>query len=144
MKISTFYNPALRLSALALALFSAAAQAQLVEYVELRRDGDDVVVQVQFVTPVQYLRSLSASSGDLGQIYYDVLPTRDNLNLITFERWLPEGASAPLLIVAPPARLTLSMPFVTVSLVVATLLFLSATLMVLPPLKARATSSFTV
>jgi len=87
-----------RLLALNLALLAATAQAQLVDDVEIRRDGEDAVLQVRFVTPVQLLRSLSARSGDLGQVYYDLLPTREALNLITSERRLPAGASSPLLI----------------------------------------------
>lgn len=93
----TFTRPP-RLLALTLAMLCAAAQAQLVDDVEIRREGEDAVLQVRFVTPVQLLRSLSARSGDLGQVYYDLLPTREPLNLITSERRLPAGARSPLLI----------------------------------------------
>jgi len=88
-----------RLLALTLAMLCASAQAQLVDDVEIRREGEDAVLQVRFVTPVQLLRSLSARSGDLGQVYYDLLPTREPLNLsISSERRLPAGARSPLLI----------------------------------------------
>lgn len=87
-----------RLLALSLAMLCASVQAQLVDDVELRREGEDAVLQVRFVTPVQLLRTLNARSGDLGQVYYDLLPTREALNLITTERRLPAGASSPLLI----------------------------------------------
>jgi len=93
-----------RLLALHLALLAAAAQAQLVDDVEIRREGEDAVLQVRFVTPVQLLRSLSARSGDLGQVYYDLLPTREPLNLaISSERRLPAGARSPLLILTDEA-----------------------------------------
>lgn len=94
---------ALRLGALALALVSAGVRAQLVDDVELRREGDDAVVQVRFVTPVQFQRTLVARSGDLGQVYYELLPTRDTLNLITSERRIPGGAGTPLLILTDEA-----------------------------------------
>lgn len=87
------------LAAATLALCSAASQAQLIDDVELRRQGDDALVVVRFVTPLQFQRNVAARSGDLGQVYYELLPTRDALNLITAERRLTTPAGAPLLIV---------------------------------------------
>ena len=84
---------------LALSLLSALAQAQLIDDVELRRVGDDALVSIRFVTPVQFQRSVNARSGDLGQVYYELLPTREALNLITAERRVTGGNGAPLLIV---------------------------------------------
>ena len=92
-----------RLTAAAFSLLAAAVQAQLVDDVELRRVGNDAVVQVRFVTPVQYLRTLAAGSGDLGQVYYDVLPTPDTINFVTSERRVPAGVSPPLLVLTDEA-----------------------------------------
>jgi tetratricopeptide (TPR) repeat protein len=63
------------------ALVAPYAQAQLIEEVELRRDGRNAIASVRFVSPVQYLRSTASRNGDLVQSFYDVLPTRDVLNL---------------------------------------------------------------
>src|SRR5512140_971392 len=92
-----------RLSVVAPAFVCAAVQAQLVDDVELRRVGNDAIVQIRFVTPIQYLRTATARSGDLGEIYYDVLPTPDALSLITSERRIPPGVAAPLLILTDEA-----------------------------------------
>ncbi|MEQ1659845.1 MAG: hypothetical protein ABL896_13835, partial [Hylemonella sp.] len=62
------------------------AQAQLLEEIELRREGDHAVVQVRFVTPVQLQRTVSSSNGQSVQIFYGVLPTSERLNQITSER----------------------------------------------------------
>lgn len=62
------------------------AQAQLLEEIELRREGEHAVVQVRFVTPVQLQRTVSSSNGQSVQIYYSVLPTSERLNQITSER----------------------------------------------------------
>ncbi len=62
-------------------LMAPYAQAQLIEEVELRRDGRNAIASVRFVSPVQYLRSTASRNGDLVQSFYDVLPTRDVLNL---------------------------------------------------------------
>ena len=51
---------------------------------------------------------------------------------------------APALIVAPPVRVTVSVPCATVTRVVATLLSASLTLMAWAPVKVSAVSSFTV
>ncbi len=83
----------LRLNTLGLAvLLSAAltsAQAQVLDDVEARRDGRDAVVTVRFAAPVQLVRTVSARSGDLAQVYYDVLATGEALNPVTSERRVP-------------------------------------------------------
>lgn len=78
------------LLALALAGWSD-AQAQVLDEVELRRAGADAVLSIRFVTPVQLVRSVAARGGDVGLVYYDVLPTREALTLITSERRVPAG-----------------------------------------------------
>ena len=63
--------------------------------------------------------------------------------------WLPEIVKvlepfAPELIVAPPAKVTVNVPCETVNWVEAKLPSTSLTLIVLAPVKLKATSSFTV
>lgn len=83
----------LRLHTLGLAVLLStvltAAQAQVLDDVEARRDGRDAVVTVRFAAPVQLVRTVSARSGDLAQVYYDVLATGEALNPVTSERRVP-------------------------------------------------------
>ncbi|MBK9574441.1 MAG: hypothetical protein IPO43_17815 [Rhodoferax sp.] len=53
------------------------------------------VAQIRFVTPVQYRRSTAALAGDLVQSHYDVLPTRENLNLSSGQRSIAGGSGIP-------------------------------------------------
>lgn len=71
------------------------AQAQMIDDVEIRREGADAVVQVRLVAPIQYLRSVTARSGDLAQAFYNVLPRREPLNLVAGERRLVGGDGLP-------------------------------------------------
>ncbi|MRD47001.1 hypothetical protein GHT07_06910 [Caenimonas koreensis DSM 17982] len=87
-----------RLAVIAASLVTASAHAQLVDDVELRRVGNDAVLQVRFVTPVQYLRTLATGSGDLGHVYYDVLPTPETINFLPTERRIPAGSAAPFVV----------------------------------------------
>jgi len=72
-----------------------AAYAQLIEDVELRREDGHAIAQIRFVTPVQYVRSTIARAGDMAQAHYDVLPTREHLELIAAQRTLAGGAGMP-------------------------------------------------
>ncbi|MFG6468170.1 tetratricopeptide repeat protein [Roseateles sp. BYS87W] len=67
----------------------APAHAQVLDDVEARREGANAVVTVRFAAPVQLVRTVSARSGDLAQVYYDVLATGDAPNLVTSERRVP-------------------------------------------------------
>ena len=96
-----------RCVALACALVVGGAEAQILDDAELRRSGNDAVIVLRFVTPVQYIRNVAGRSGDLGQVYYDILPTRDTLNLIVAERRLLDRQGAPLVIVTDEAAGTL-------------------------------------
>lgn len=82
-----------RLHTLALAtllgVILSPAQAQVLDDVEARRDGRDAVVTVRFAAPVQLVRTVSARSGDLAQVYYDILATGEALNPVTSERRVP-------------------------------------------------------
>ncbi|MBL8326118.1 MAG: outer membrane protein assembly factor BamD [Rubrivivax sp.] len=65
----------LRLAAAVWALWLAApVQAQLLDELDLRREGADVVLVVRFVTGVQLLRSVVAVAGDESLVFYRVLP----------------------------------------------------------------------
>ena len=73
-------------------LLAGAAQAQVLDDVDWRRDGGDAVLQVRFVTGVQYLRSVVTRSNDQTLVFYRVLPTRQTLILSTAERRLDARA----------------------------------------------------
>lgn len=73
-----------RCAAPLLAAIAPCVQAQFIDDVEWRRDGDAAVLQVRFVTPVQYRRSLAG--GDLLQVFYDVLPAPALPEAATSER----------------------------------------------------------
>lgn len=80
------------LSLLAGLLLAGTAQAQVLDDVDWRRDGGDAVLQVRFVTGVQYLRSVVTRSNDQTLVFYRVLPTRQTLILSTAERRLDARA----------------------------------------------------
>jgi hypothetical protein len=84
--LSAWTAPTLRLAPLTLALAAASSHAQVMEDVELRRDGADAVVVVRFNVPVQFRRAVAASSNDLVQIVYDVAPSRDKPRFVDGER----------------------------------------------------------
>ncbi|RZS58228.1 tetratricopeptide repeat protein [Sphaerotilus mobilis] len=60
-----------------LTLAPSVARAQLLDELELRREGADAIVQVRLQTLVRYGRSVSTRSGDLFQIYFDAPDLRD-------------------------------------------------------------------
>lgn len=95
------------LTAACLSLVSGALHAQVLDEAELRPSGNDAVLVLRFVTPVQFIRNVAGRGGDLGQVYYDILPTRDTLNLIVAERRLLDRQGAPLVIVTDEAAGTL-------------------------------------
>lgn len=69
-------------------LFHGAAQAQLIDDLDFRREGANAVLQIRFVTEVQYLRSVVARAGDQSLVFYRVLPTAQTMDLQTSERHL--------------------------------------------------------
>jgi hypothetical protein len=69
-------------------LLTAAAQAQIIDDLEYRREGADAVLQIRFVTPVQQLRSVLARDAGQTLVFYRVLPTRQALDRATAERAL--------------------------------------------------------
>ncbi len=75
-----------------LLLASGLAHAQLIDEIELQREGRDAVMHIRFATPVQLLHALSGSAADNTLIIYRVLPTQQTLNLGPAERRLPPKA----------------------------------------------------
>ena len=70
----------------AIVAVSPAATAQVIDNLEIRRDGADAVANVQFVTRVQYERVVISPAGDLAQIFYTVLPTKKSISLVGGQR----------------------------------------------------------
>lgn len=87
------------IAALAQICFAPMTYAQLMEDIDIRRDGNHAVVNIRFVTPVQFQRAVTSRSGDLVQVFYTLLPTSETLNLMTGERRLAGGGGLPQLIV---------------------------------------------
>jgi tetratricopeptide (TPR) repeat protein len=75
--------------------FAATAHAQFVDDVELRQEGANAVLQVRFVTPVLYSKSISARASDLVQAFYTLLPTRDQISDVISERRLAAAGDIP-------------------------------------------------
>lgn len=74
------------------------ASAQLIDDVEVRRDGDDAVVAIRFVTPVRYTRNVSPRANDLTQVFYEVIDSRGVANLLqSGQRRLAGGNGLPAL-----------------------------------------------
>lgn len=74
------------LASLAIACASHGANAQMIDEADLRAEGADAVLQVRFVTPIQFLRSSGAPRGALVQVFYDVLPARTLPRFVSSER----------------------------------------------------------
>lgn len=81
--------------AAALFLGIQSAHSQLLEDIELQREGNNAVLQVRFVTPVQLQRWTTSQSGNSVQVYYGLVPTAQRLNLIVSERRLEQLPGFP-------------------------------------------------
>ncbi len=84
---------------LALVCAGQNANAQMIDEADLRAEGADALLQVRFVTPIQFLRSSGAPRGELAQVFYDVLPARNPPRLVASERRVT-AAGLPQVIVA--------------------------------------------
>lgn len=80
---------------LVLCALSPAALAQLIEDIDLHREGGDAVATVRFVTPVQFQRVVLSRSGDLGQAFYRVLPTRESIGYVGSQRRVAGAGGVP-------------------------------------------------
>jgi tetratricopeptide (TPR) repeat protein len=80
--------------------FASTSYAQLVDEVDFRQEGANAVAQIKFLTPVQYSRSISARASDLVQVFYTVLPNREQISVINSERRLPGGGDIPSMIIS--------------------------------------------
>ncbi|MGH7460549.1 MAG: hypothetical protein ACREMA_05920 [Longimicrobiales bacterium] len=75
------------------------AVAQLIEDIELRREGPNAIANIRFVTAIQYQRTVVSRAGDLAQAFYDVLPSRERPDLVTSQRRVVGGGGFPQLVV---------------------------------------------
>lgn len=88
-----------RLVAPAIAVMAPLAQAQFVDDIDFRREGAHAVMQVRFVTPVQYRRSMTVRSGDTVQAFYDVVAGHEQPGLVISERrFAPRGALPEIIV----------------------------------------------
>lgn len=93
-------KPVMQLTTAAILMaLSTMASAQLVEDIELRREGQDAVANIRFVTPIQYRRAVTARAGDLTQAFYDVLPASDLPGLRDERRRIAGGGGLPQMVV---------------------------------------------
>lgn len=76
------------------AVFSL-AHAQLMDDIELRREGSHAVVQLHFVTPVQFQRSVTHHAGEMVEVFYSVLPTSEALSTASSERRIEDIQGLP-------------------------------------------------
>ena len=51
------------------------AQAQTIDQFDVRREGNNAVLQLRFATEIQFQRSFSTRSGDLTLIFYSLVTT---------------------------------------------------------------------
>lgn len=71
------------------------AMAQFIEDVEVRQEGPNAVANIRFVTAVQLQKVTTSRGRDVGQAFYNVLPTRDAFNPIGAQRRIPASGSIP-------------------------------------------------
>lgn len=68
-------HPPRLLAPFVLAFAPALSQAQIVDELDIRRDGANAVLQVRFATEVQFQRAITTRSGDLTLVSYQLLST---------------------------------------------------------------------
>jgi hypothetical protein len=81
----------------------APLRAQLIDDVDFRREGDHAVMQLRFVTPVQFRRALAAGSDDAAQVFYDVVAGRELPKLVVSERRIAARGGMPEIVVTDDA-----------------------------------------
>ena len=70
---------------------SSFAHAQVFDDVDIRREGNNAIFQIKFTTAVQYIRAVNAKSGDLVQVFYDIVPGQELPRLQTGESRIAGG-----------------------------------------------------
>lgn len=80
---------------IALTAICPVAMAQFIEEVEVRREGPNAVANIRFVTGVQLQKVTTSRARDLGQAYYNVLPTREAFTPIGAQRRIPASGAMP-------------------------------------------------
>jgi hypothetical protein len=88
---------------IAQAYFSPLAQAQILDDIEVKREGKDAVAMVRFTVPVQFQRSIASKSGDLIQIFYSILQNKDATITQVGERRVAGGNGIPQFVVTDEA-----------------------------------------
>ena len=83
--------------------WASGAQAEVFDDIDVRREGKDAVVQVRFTAPVQFLRAVNAKSGDLAQVFYELVPGQELPKFVTGERREFGGDGLPKLSVSDEA-----------------------------------------
>lgn len=78
-------------------------QAQLIDDVDFRREGANAVLQIHFVTPVQYRRFVAAQTSDVIQAYYDAVAVRTLPELVVTERRVAAVGGMPEILVSDDA-----------------------------------------
>jgi hypothetical protein len=96
MTIKTLIRAIILLLQLLTATF---VHAQLLDDIEIKRDGNKTILFIRFVTPVQYQNAAVTKSGNLAQIAYTIIPTGEKRSLITSERRLASNGKVPELTV---------------------------------------------
>jgi hypothetical protein len=69
------------------------AHGQVIDDVDLKRVGGNVVLTIRMAQPIQFRRSVNAASDDLVQVYYDVLPGGERPSFQEGERKSAGGAA---------------------------------------------------
>jgi hypothetical protein len=93
-----------RLAAL-LALCACAVQAEIMDDVEVRREGNNAVLMIRMTTPMTLVRSTVSRSKDLTQAYYRIKSTTERPQFVEGERRIVEVDGLPVVtIVDEPVR----------------------------------------
>ncbi len=94
--------------ALALALYVAAvaAQAQIIDTVDVHVEGNDAVIRIQFAALIQYLRHVPANHGTAVRVYFQITAADDtSAGLVEEERRAqPNRLLPPFRVVYPAQR----------------------------------------
>jgi len=79
----------------ALAATSCTVHAQMVEELEFRKEAGNAVVQVRFGSAIQFQRSIASRSGDLFQVFYNVVSGNETDLTLVGERRVSNGRGLP-------------------------------------------------